>query len=77
MIGPIAFYGNAEAAQATQQVAAPEQAAVQEQPVVEQPLPQPAQDTFSPGKAEAAPQADPNDQFVKAEQPAEQKEKED
>lgn len=74
MIGPIAFYGNAEAAQTTQQVAAPEQAAVQEQPVVEQPLQQaPAQDTFTPEKAEAAPQADPNDQFVKAEQPAEQK----
>ena len=77
MIGPIAF-GNTEAAQATQQVAAPEQAAVQEQPVSEKPLPQaPAQDTFTPAQAEAAPQADPNDQFVKNEQPAEQKEKED
>ncbi len=74
MIRPIAF-GNAEAAQAQapQQVAAPEA-----QPMPEQTLPQvPAQDTFTPAKAEEAPKADPNDQFVKAEQPAEQKEKED
>lgn len=72
MIGPIGF-GNADTTQAAQ---APQTAPVQEQqPVAEQPLPQaPAQDTFTPEQTEqAAPAADPNDQFVKAEQPAEQK----
>ena len=73
MIRPIAF-GNAEAIPAPQQVAAPEAQPKPEQHVVPQ---APAQDTFTPAKAEEAPKADPNDQFVKAEQPAEQKEKED
>ena len=71
MIRPIAF-GNAETTQA------PQAAPVEVQPMQEQPVaPQPVQDTFTPAKPEEALQADPNDKFVKSEEPAKSEEKED
>ncbi len=67
MIKAINFLGNTEAAGAVSNVAAPKPEAKVEAPVTNPSAP--AQDTFVPSapKAEEAPQADPNDKFVKSE----------
>lgn len=67
MIKAINFLGNPEAAGAVSNVAAPKADVKVEAPVTNPSAP--AQDTFVPSapKAEEAPQADPNDKFVKSE----------
>ena len=67
MIKAINFLGNTEAPGAVSNVAAPKPEVKAEAPAAN--LGAPAQDTFVPSapKAEEAPQADPNDKFVKAE----------
>ncbi len=74
MIKAINFLGNAEAPGAISNVAATKPEVKAEAPVTNPSAP--AQDTFVPSapKAEEAPQADPNDKFVKTEdKPAEAK----
>lgn len=67
MIKAINFLGNPEAPGAISNVSAPKADVKAEAPVTNPSAP--AQDTFVPSapKAEKAPQADPNDKFVKAE----------
>lgn len=67
MIKAINFLGNPEAPGAISNVSAPKAYVKAEAPVKNPSAP--AQDTFVPSapKAEEAPQADPNDKFVKTE----------
>ena len=69
MIKAINFLGNTEAPGAVSNVAAPKPEVKAEAEAPAANLGAPAQDTFVPSapKAEEAPQADPNDKFVKAE----------
>ena len=74
MIKAIHFLGNSEAPGAISNVAAAKPEIKADAPATNPSVP--AQDTFVPSapKAEEAPQADPNDKFVKAEdKPAEAK----
>ena len=67
MMKAINFLGNPEVPGAISNVSAPKADVKAEAPVTNPSAP--AQDTFVPSapKAEEAPQADPNDKFVKAE----------
>ena len=67
MIKAISFLGTPEAPGAISNVSAPKADVKAEAPVTNPSAP--AQDTFVPSapKAEEAPQADPNDKFVKTE----------